>query len=140
MEENFVSATARHLMDAKFLSKNNRMDNAGYLAGYAVECSLKAIIMHGRGPDPKAYGHDLITLGGAALDLSLLLSPGLRRYRAETIDEIVDAFKDWEPSWRYRPTGTVSGKAVEILLMAADKAFDQIIIPIVLDGWGEVPR
>ena len=48
MSENFISAAARHSFDADLLIENKRLDNAGYLAGYAVECSLKAIILRHR--------------------------------------------------------------------------------------------
>lgn len=140
MQEDFVSATARHLTDASFLAENNRIDNAGYLAGYAVECSLKAIIVHSGGQDPRVYGHDLATLGGAALDLSLLLSPAPCHYRSYTIDEIINVFKDWEPSLRYTATGTLSQSKTINLVAAARKAFEQLVIPIILDGFVEVPR
>ncbi len=40
MSDAFASAAARHWEDAQRLFLDNRFDNAAYLAGYAVECSL----------------------------------------------------------------------------------------------------
>ena len=38
----------RHHSDANFLRGDSRLDNSGYLAGYVVECSLKALIVSQR--------------------------------------------------------------------------------------------
>lgn len=138
MEEDFVSAAARHLDDSEHLLSESRVDNAGYLAGYVVECSIKAVIMCGGGPHPKQYGHDLALLGREALDLALLLSPSLRCYRPETIDEITQGSGDWQPSWRYAATGDLTQQKAQEIVESGKKAFEQLIIPIVLDGWKEV--
>ena len=44
MMENFGSAAARHWEDAQRLHVIGRADNSAYLAGYAIECSLKVLI------------------------------------------------------------------------------------------------
>jgi len=140
MIDNYTSAAARHYVDASLLLGSKRLDNAGYLAGYTVECSLKAIIIHGSGRDPKTYGHELSTLGGPALDLALLLSPSWRRYRPKSIIDIIAVFGDWNPEWRYSTTGELSQKKANDLVATAEKAFKEILIPLVLDGWEEVPQ
>ena len=138
MEEDFISAAVRHFDDSEHLLNESRIDNAGYLAGYVVECSLKAVIMCGSGPHPRQYGHDLALLGREALDLALLLSPSLRCYRPETIDEITQGSRNWQPSWRYAATGDLTQQKAQEIIESGKKAFEQLIIPIVLDGWKEV--
>ncbi|MEK7728059.1 MAG: hypothetical protein AAB354_06555 [candidate division KSB1 bacterium] len=140
MADNFLSAAARHYVDSGLLLASRRIDNAGYLAGYTVECSLKAIILHGSGRNPKTYGHELSTLGGLALDLALLLSPSWRRYRPKSITEILAVFGDWNPEWRYSTTGELLEEKANDLVMTAEKAFKEILIPLVLDGWEEIPQ
>ncbi len=140
MDEDYVSAAARHFVDSEHLLSESRADNAGYLAGYVVECSLKAVMMSGGGPHPRQYGHDLALLGREALDLALLLSPSLRYYRPETIDEIIQDTKDWRPSWRYAATGDLSQQKAHQMVESGKKAFEQLVVPIVLDGWDEVPK
>lgn len=136
MSENYTSAAARHYMDAVLLLDNNRYENAGYLAGYVVECSLKAIIVSGEGPHPSVYGHDIKILGGAALDLALLLSPAMHRYQAQSVDEILNAFRVWSPLWRYLPTDEIfkHKKEMENLVATAKKAFQEFVVPTILDG------
>ena len=138
MTEDYFSAAARHYVDSELLLANKRFDNAGYLAGYTVECCFKAIILHGSRRHPRQYGHDLTALGGVALDLALLLSPSQRRYRSDMISEILQAVGDWDPQWRYSRTGSIPTERAKDLIGTAEKAFRNLIIPLVLDGWGEV--
>ncbi len=140
MKDNFASAAVRHYVDSSLLLEGKRLDNAGYLAGYTVECSLKAIILHGVERNPKTFGHELSTLGGPALDLALLLSPLSRRYRPKSITEILTVFGDWNPEWRYSTTGGLSRQKANDLVATAEKALKEILIPLVLDGWEEVPQ
>ena len=44
MQEHYASAASRHVEDARYLCDARRWDNAGYLAGYVVECGVKAVI------------------------------------------------------------------------------------------------
>jgi HEPN domain-containing protein len=79
LDEDFLSASVRHYNDSKYLHDKGRFDNAAYLAGYVVECGLKAILqVYGHGA--KTYKHDIAALHGPALDLATMLSPGASRY------------------------------------------------------------
>lgn len=139
MTDDFVSASARHATDAELLLRVGRLDNAGYLAGYAVECSLKAVILHGGGR-PQAYKHDLAALSGAALDLAVILSPGLRRYRSDLIPTIAAVGAEWRPSLRYSQTGSITHPQAKRFVDAGRKAFEELVIRLILDGRAEVPR
>jgi hypothetical protein len=56
--------------DSGILLQNNRWEGAYYLAGYAVECALKACICKAipgnkfpdRETEPKLYSHDIVTI------------------------------------------------------------------------------
>lgn len=139
MTDDFVSASARHATDAEHLLRVGRLDNAGYLAGYAVECSLKAVILHSGGR-PQAYGHDLAALTGPALELAVLLSPGLRRYRSDLIPTVAAIGADWRPSLRYSQTGSLTEQQASRFVEAGRMAFEELVIRLILDGRAEVPR
>jgi len=65
--DRFAQAAGRHLADSETLAAGSRLDNAVYLAGYVVECSLKAVISHHSSVrDARQYGHDLAALQGQA--------------------------------------------------------------------------
>jgi hypothetical protein len=140
MTEDFTSAAFRHFFDACLLSAQKRPDNAGYLAGYAIECSLKALLSAGGIVHPRRYQHDLATLGGSALDLAILLAPSLRHYRSEVIEAVLQASREWSSEWRYSPTGSVPPELAQRLTAAAEQALKFCLVPMILDGWKEPPR
>ena len=57
MADNYPEAAWKHVTDSEALLAAKRYDGAGYLAGYAVECTLKTLIWveSGRGRG----GHNL---------------------------------------------------------------------------------
>ena len=138
MNEDFGSAAARHYCDAELLLAEQRFDNAAYLAGYAVECGLKALILHGGG-QPREYSHELRTLGGKALDLAVLLSPRMRRYHIDVIDVMLEACHEWKPGLRYARTGEIPLIKAEEFGRAARMSFERLLIPMVLDGRVGIP-
>jgi HEPN domain-containing protein len=65
MAEHYPNAAYRHLTDSKHLLDASSWDGSAYLAGYVIECSLKALISHSTTPpgiDLHAMGHDLSSL------------------------------------------------------------------------------
>ena len=140
MNEDFASAAARHYCDSELLLAKQRLDNAAYLAGYAVECGLKALILHAGGHPRAAYSHNLSALAGKALELAVLLSPAMRRYYIDTIDEMLDASRDWDPALRYAASGQTAPAKAKDLGRAARMSFERILIPMILDGRIEIPR
>ena len=67
MADNYPEAAWKHVTDSEALLAAKRYDGAGYLAGYAVECTLKTLIWveSGRGRG----GHNLTHLSGTAVHL-----------------------------------------------------------------------
>ncbi len=94
------------LKEARVLLKNKCYDGAYYLAGYAVECALKACIAkltrRHDFPDKKtvqeSYTHDLtvlVRLAGLKLDLELEMNSDTQFKQNWTI------VKDWSEESRY---------------------------------------
>lgn len=123
--EDHADAADKHRVDAALLFDNGRFDAAAYLAGYVVECSLKAVLLHDDAFDPstgkhdaakldmkqkalgsKKFGHKLLALAQASLG-----SEGARYMpdldQASTTGKRLHVF-EWSESWRYRPAGGVS--------------------------------
>jgi HEPN domain-containing protein len=50
----FQRAAAQRLTTAEFLLENGFTLDATYLAGYAIECSLKSLILHATPPADRA--------------------------------------------------------------------------------------
>lgn len=134
MEEHYVSAAVRHALDADRLFQQGRLDNAAYLAGYGVECSLKAVVELGGGMLPKMLGHHLVALQGAALELANLLSPGIRRYRVGDEPDVRFLAQNWVPSLRYEESGAVTAEVAGRFVSAARICVDRIVYPMILDG------
>lgn len=122
--QNFKSLAAIRLQEAKLLFRNAKYDGAYYLAGYAVECALKACIsrltrQHDF-PDletvKKSYSHDLAQLAKiAGLEIAM--------NRAFDLDSRFNVnwgvVKDWTESSRYdRHTST---EARDLLRAITDK-------------------
>lgn len=140
MAEDYVSAAVRHATDAEHLFGSGRFDNAGYLAGYGVECSLKALVRLGGGPTPQKLGHELQNLHGVALDLATLLSPGIRRYHVEG-DPCVDfAVRHWRPSLRYERSGMLTAEDARRVVDAARICVKRVVQTMILDGVAEMSR
>lgn len=65
MSEHYPNAAIRHLRDSKILLDSSRRHGCAYLAGYVIECSLKACITTPASPeriDVREIGHDLSSL------------------------------------------------------------------------------
>jgi hypothetical protein len=130
----------RHHSDANFLHGDGRLDNSGYLAGYVVECSLKALIECGEGPSSRALGHDLPALVGHGLTLAALLTPGVNRYDVTDDLDVLYVLGVWKPESRYEPTGQTTAAEAERRARAAKACIEKVLLPLILDGVLGVPR
>ncbi len=110
-------AAEKHLADAVALSSAGRFDGAAYLAGYVVECVLKAVILHDRSYDQSTGGTDAVALqqwhqqlrrrpyGHALLRLMQeIMGPAGAPY-APPIEETSSIISDWSENMRYRAEG-----------------------------------
>lgn len=137
-EEDYFSAGLRHLRDSRSLAEQ-ASDNAGYLAGYVIECSLKRVLaLYGHAG--RAFDHDIKNLQGRALALAALLAPGAARYRIDDIPGLEQACADWSPELRYQRSGTLGSERSQRLVEVAHALHEQILIPLMLDGVEDGPR
>lgn len=133
-DEDYGSAARRHLRDAHALLAQEREDNAAYLAGYVLECSLKRLLEIHHDQGPKGYGHDLQTLSGRALVLAALLSPAATRYRIDDLEVLPEMVAFWTPNQRYFRTGAVvNGR---LMVEGAEAVYERILVEAILDGRG----
>lgn len=110
----FLKAAAQRLTTAETLLRQKLTLDAQYVGGYAVECSLKALIVH-KTPDPeKADALKRITTG-AAMHRSDVLLGELRDLGVSLPIEIAKRMRrfDWTTGLRYesghRDTGETKG-------------------------------
>lgn len=127
----FAAAATRHLRDASFLLESGRSDNAFYLCGYAVECSLKAVAGWS-GLPPERFGHHLMKLEGDALDLAMAIAPATARYRPPGASVRVIS-SSWSTECRYYENGISTTRATAILI-EAQKVWESCIGEMFLDG------
>jgi HEPN domain-containing protein len=127
----FAVAATRHLRDASFLLESGRSDNAFYLCGYIVECSLKAVAGWS-GLPPEAFGHQLMKLEGNALDLAMAIAPATARYRPP-VASVHAVSSSWSTNYRYYENGVSATQATE-LLKEAQKVWETCIGEMFLDG------
>ncbi|MCL6632086.1 MAG: HEPN domain-containing protein [Alicyclobacillus herbarius] len=135
MNENFVQAAGRHLYDCFLLRERERWDNAVYLAGYVVECILKALIETyiDRG-FAVSYGHDLVGLEGEAIDKARVLHPEIDLLLPKSrIDGTV--LEQDHPQRRYAANGLWSKQQAIEACERAREIYDEIISVLVLDGY-----
>jgi HEPN domain-containing protein len=122
--DDFRKLAETRLEDAKALLKAGRFDAAYYLAGYAVECALKACLC-GRTrefdfpPKPKDvndyYTHDLDALLTTAKLRSSLKEESRTNTKLAAYWSVV---KDWKEDRRYLYTGSDTERGARALIEA----------------------
>lgn len=137
-------AARKHLDDARVLSEARRYDSAAYHAGYVVECSLKAVLLHDRSYDSTTAATDTAKLNLWAKTLSRKpFGHDLARLLAETVGPegarylpLLDAgasILDWTETMRYWASGVVGDAKAQAFLSWAELAA-QAVIQMTLDG------
>lgn len=134
MLEDYPSAALRHHHDAADLLAAGRLDNAFYLAGYVVECTMKALLEKA-GHNAKTYGHELDDMQLAALSFVAEFSVRHARYRPT----VGPAVQGWRPEMRYCPTGSTAPADAEQAIADGELILGDVLAPMMLDGLiGEV--
>lgn len=101
-------AARKHLDDASVLGRAGRPDGSAYLAGYVVECSLKALLQHETGDAP--WEHGLQQLANQVSIVCTVAGAKTARYLAPPVLSVpAAAIAAWDPQIRYRaPSMTVA--------------------------------
>ncbi|MEM6492044.1 MAG: hypothetical protein AAF684_09140 [Pseudomonadota bacterium] len=113
--------------DAQALAAAERWDGAYYIAGYAVEFGLKAVIASGVQAGlfpgkPRFAGvwtHDFVELVRAAAIGPILTA---RRRTTPRFDWNWRTVAAWSEAARYRPTGAVSSPRAKSMIVAVSEA------------------
>ncbi len=114
------------LDDAKVLLKERRWRGAMYMAGYAVECSLKAGLMRKFDCQNLAELDEEMKRGGWLKHEDTIYTHGLERLlraadgfdRLRTDPKVWSAFamaNRWQPAWRYDPNPSTPEDATAFL-------------------------
>ncbi len=127
-------AAGKHLADAGVLKKARRHDGAGYLAGYVVECCLKAIVQLETGQALR--GHDLCSLRHRVDRASAMVGSRTARYVSTTaMRNLAKAsIMAWHPGLRYRAPGSVTSGDAKTWVMEARAVYNATVVALRLDG------
>ena len=138
----FSDACRRHYQDAADLCDTGRWDNAVYLAGYVVECALKASLERWLQHVGVAasFAHELedlesVLLGDKEFDLLIALAPNPRP--AQLIRRLANTLiVEGHPNRRYWKDGWTGTEARAVVSLAESILADSWL-PDVLDGLAE---
>ena len=133
MADNFPEAARKDVVDSETLLSMSRYDGAGYLAGYAVECTLKTLIWVETG---SAWGHNLNDLSSKALQLAAVATQKTAAY-VKGPDLTTVSYgrpRGWRETLRYEAEGTVSEAESRLWVSEARRLHDEVITPMKLDG------
>lgn len=112
MTEHFPNAACRHLVDSEHLLSVSRWDGSAYLAGYVIECSLKALIAHPTAPpgvDLQNIGHNLSALIQTLDQMASSRKPTWKRHVPALLlqtlrSKLGSQPLEWHPRMRYEST------------------------------------
>ena len=108
MDDNYAQAAAKHLKDASALLAAARWDGACYLAGYVVECTLKAKLASAGVPNDT---HSLRNLKDE-LNRVAAYGKGVKAI-SSTMERVlyINGFYAWFPGVRYQAEGCYTEEA-----------------------------
>jgi len=134
--DNYPAAARKHVLDSEALLGLSRYDGAGYLAGYAVECTLKTLIWVETGQG--GGGHDLNSLSMRALQLAGLPNQKTAAYvkgpQLTSLTYGPGPPAGWYESRRYEPEGTITPADSSAWVSEARRLHDTVIVKMKLDG------
>jgi HEPN domain-containing protein len=133
LADNHPAAARKHVLDSEALLRANRYDGAGYLAGYAVECTLKTMILVEGQPVPR--NHDLNRLSNVALRLASIPAQKTAKYASgPVITSLTYGPGGWRETLRYEPEGAVVSTDCVAWVSEARRLYDAVIAQMRLDG------
>jgi hypothetical protein len=134
LDDDFPGAAAKHVLDSEALLAANRFDGAGYLAGYAVECTIKTVAQV---EENELRGHNLGDLSRRALALVALPSGRTARYLTNPNFTTL-SYGDppgWNEKIRYRAVGFVNQTDATTWVAEARRLHDEVILEMKKDGF-----
>ncbi len=132
--DDFPGAASKHVLDSEALLAADRFDGAGYLAGYAVECTIKTVAqVEGSG---RLSFHNLGALSREAMALAALPSGRTGRYLTNPKFTTL-AYGDppgWKETMRYQAAGFVNQAHAVAWVAEARRLHDEVIVQMRLNG------
>jgi len=131
--DDFPGAASKHVLDSEALLAASRFDGAGYLAGYAVECTIKTVAqVEGK----RLSGHNLGDIRRRALMLVALPSGRTARYLTNSNFTTL-TYGDppgWRETMRYQATGFMRQADAVAWVAEARRLHDEVIVQMKLNG------
>ena len=115
--QSFIRAATQRLDAARFLSPNYSLDKV-YLAGYAVECSIKSLILANTSPTEQAETLEEISHGAGAHNIDILrgiLARKVPRIPAVVFSAMTEISREWSTNLRYIGKSVPSEEAERFL-------------------------
>ena len=135
--EDYPEAAFKHCEDARHLMSGNRPDGAAYLAGYAVECTLKTLVQVEAGNARLIRSHNLNDLSSQALRLAATATSKTAKYiSAPTVTTLNygQPPAGWVEYLRYFPAGTIPAPTAEQWVTEAERLYTELIGELRKDG------
>lgn len=131
--DDYPGAASKHVLDGEALLAANRFDGAGYLAGYAVECTIKTLAQV---EGESLRGHNLGDLSRQALRLAALPSQRTARYvtNPNLTTLTYGDVPGWKEELRYQPDGYVGEAGAKAWVAEARRLYDEVIVQMKLNG------
>ena len=132
--DDYPGAASKHVLDSESLLAANRFDGAGYLAGYAVECTIKTVAQvegHSLG-----HSHNLGDLSRKALVVVALPSGRTARYvRHPNFTSMTYGDPPgWKETMRYQAVGFVTQTDAAAWVAEARRLHDEVLVQMKLNG------
>ena len=133
--DDYPDASKKHIEDSEVLFIAARYDGAGYLAGYAIECILKAIILVEKGNSVRH--HDLNKI---STNLKFILATPSSKTAKYIKNPNITKMKygksvsEWEETIRYQSQGRVNNTDASDWIKEAKRLYQEVIYQIILDG------
>ena len=130
--DDYPEAAGKHLTDASVLVADDRHDGAAYLAGYVVECALKALIQMETGLTLRS--HDLQGLNSTSGIIAAQAGPRTQRTYVSAAAILSGSdILTWKPEMRYRAE-QVTAATARSWLQEATEIYSTIIGGLRIDG------
>ena len=130
MSENYPEAAKRHLGDSKVLLDAERWDDSAYLAGYVVECSIKACITNPAPPSGihvREIGHNNHELAARLALMASSKKAGFRRsvsgVQIHGISKMLLNGFPWKETLRYEPSCYITSAEAKEWWNLANRVF-----------------
>lgn len=103
LPESYLESALRHFKDAELLADGGRVDGAGHLIGFAVECAIKYVVVSTRPSAGAPHVHlpKLIEQAKKALQ-------GRKKHSILTLLNRHDFMSGWNVDNRYGATGNIA--------------------------------